>query len=195
MPESHIVIPRQTHSTNVVTISTIPVAPIDDTDALVTTLSGITIGINTADCVPILLADGANHVIGAAHAGWKGTARRIAAATVGEMIKAGADPSCIKVIMGPCICAACFEVGDEVAETFRQSGFDLSRISFRNRVTGKIHIDLAQANRIVLMEAGIPPENISLPISCTRCRPDKYFSARRLGIHSGRIFTGLSLKR
>ena len=93
--------------------------------------------------------------------------------------------------MGASICEHCFEVGDEVLEAFVAQGFDANAISHRNSITGKAHIQLQEANRIVLLDAGLTPENVVWNGECSRCRPWRYFSARRLGIHSGRTFTGV----
>ncbi|WP_304478540.1 polyphenol oxidase family protein, partial [uncultured Muribaculum sp.] len=107
----------------------------------------------------------------------------IANVTLSEMLANGADISCIQVAMGPCICSRCFEVGDEVASQFPASCVT------RNLATGKPHVDLAAYLRQSLIEAGIKENNITMPPSCTRCNPSQLFSARVLGINSGRIFT------
>lgn len=195
----HLVMPRQTHSTNVKILDQDFLdASIEDqdlelegVDALVTALPGLCIGINTADCVPIALADPTNGIIAIAHAGWRGTVGHIAQNTVKAMILLGAKASNIVATMGVSICQECFEVGDEVVREFEQASFDMSLIMKRNATTGKAHINLQEANRQVLMKAGVNPDNITLPEHCSRCEHDRYFSARRLGIHSGRTFTGI----
>lgn len=194
-----LVMPRQTHTTNVAIIDEAFLdADIDqqeqrlnEVDALVTTLPGLCIGVNTADCVPIVLADPKHGIIAVAHAGWRGTVSGIARHTVRVMRQLGAQAGDIHAAMGACICADCFEVGDEVPMAFERAGFDLSAIMHRNPATGKAHIDLPQANRHILIEAGVPTHHIALPSCCSRCRSDSYFSARRLGINSGRTFTAI----
>lgn len=188
-----LIVPRQTHSTNAVTLSALPDDELADTDAIVTTMENVVIGVNTADCVPIVLADPATRVIAAVHAGWKGAARHIAAITVKAMTDAGADSGRIRAAMGPCICPECFEVGDEVVEQFRINGHDIDRHCRRHPVGGKCHIDLPGVCRDDLIAAGIRPEAVKMPPACTRCNPRRYFSARRLGIKSGRIFTAVAL--
>ena len=195
----HLIMPRQTHSCRVTAFDEKLVAApshiremmLDGVDALVTTMPRVCIGINTADCVPIALADPINGVIAIAHAGWRGTVKRIAEDTVRVMKAVGASESNILTTMGVSICQDCFEVGDEVVKEFEKAGFDMSIIMRRNATTGKGHINLQEANRQVLIAAGVPPQNISLPNHCSRCEHDRYFSARHLGINSGRTFTGI----
>ena len=197
-----LVMPRQTHSCRVAVIDeafrTMDIdkqeAALEGVDALVTSLQGVVIGVNTADCVPIVLADSQAGIIAVAHAGWRGTVRRIAALVVEEMCRQGACADNIQATMGPSICQDCFEVGDEVVDAFRKAHFDLDAIVKRNAATGKAHIDLRAANQAVLIAAGIPAENIILSKHCSRCEPDRFFSARRLGINSGRTFTGILKK-
>ena len=194
-----LVMPRQSHTTHVAVIDQdFFDADIDqqeqllnDIDALVTALPGICIGVNTADCVPIALADPTHGIIAIAHAGWRGTVGRIAQRTVETMCRLGATSADIHATMGASICVDCFEVGDEVPQAFEQAGFDMTEIVRRNATTGKAHIDLWRANRQVLLAAGIPADHITLPTACSRCHSDRYFSARRMGIHSGRTFTAI----
>ncbi len=195
----HLVMPRQTHSARVAIIDSDFMALNDDArserlqgiDALVTPLPGVAVGVNTADCVPLLLRDVAAGIIAVAHAGWKGTVARIATRTVEAMQQLGAEPSRIEAAIGPSICPQCFEVGDEVVEQFAAAHFPVDAIVHRSAVTGKAHIDLWEANATALTEAGVPRELITLTHRCTRCNPERYFSARRLGIASGRTFTAI----
>ena len=197
-----LVMPRQTHSCRVAVIDEhFRLSDIDKqeealegVDALVTTLKGVVIGVNTADCVPIVFADAQAGVIAVAHAGWRGTVGRIAKNTVDVMCRQGARADRIQATMGPSICQDCFEVGDEVVEAFKQAHFDLDTIVKRNPDTGKAHIDLRAANRDVLVAAGVPASNIVLSQHCSRCEHDRFFSARRLGINSGRTFTGILIR-
>lgn len=194
-----LVMPRQTHSCRVAVIDegfrSMDIdkqeAALEGVDALVTTLRGVVIGVNTADCVPIALVDGQAGVIAVAHAGWRGTAGRIVKNVVEEMCRQGASADRIQVSMGPSICQDCFEVGDEVVQEFKKAAFLLDEIVIRNESTGKAHIDLRAANRAVLIAAGVLPENIILSQHCSRCNPDRFFSARHLGINSGRTLTAL----
>ena len=194
-----LIMPRQTHSCRVAVIDerfrTMDIegqeTALEGVDALVTNLRGVVIGVNTADCVPLILVDEAAGLIAAAHAGWRGTAGRIAGAVVDEMCRMGARADHIQVAMGPSICQDCFEVGDEVVEAFNKAGFDIDAIVMRNATTGKAHIDLRMANREVLVQAGVPAGHIALSQHCSRCEHERYFSARRLGIGSGRTLTAV----
>lgn len=191
-----LVMPRQSHTTRVLHVDTklmsLPQAQrarcLQDVDALVTTLHGVCIGVNTADCVPLALVDPTAGVTAVAHAGWRGTVGRIAAETIAVMCQLGADPKRIQVSMGPSICPRCFEVGDEVVDQFAQAGFPMSDIVTR---PGKAHIDLQRANRFVLEEAGVRPDRITWSGHCSHCALQRYFSARAAGIHSGRTFTAI----
>ena len=194
-----LVMPRQTHSCQVAVIDerfrSLDIdkqeQALEGVDALVTSLKGVVIGVNTADCVPIVLVDGQAGVIAVAHAGWRGTVGRIVAAVVEEMCRQGASADRIQAAMGPSICQDCFEVGDEVVEAFKQAHFNLVSIIKRNPATGKAHIDLRAANRDVLLAVGVPADQIVLSCHCSRCESDRFFSARRLGINSGRTFTAI----
>ena len=197
--EASLITARQTHSTNVAIIDTatmqLTVAQradrLNGVDALVTASTGIAIGVFTADCVPMVMFDPMAKVAAVAHAGWKGTLYNIAAATVASMVEMGASPSCIEVAFGPSICQECFEVGDEVASLFEEKGLADGGIIVRNSSTGKAHIDLVKANIAWLSAAGIASGNINPSSPCTKCNPMEYFSARNLGIASGRILTGI----
>ena len=173
-------------------------------DALMTDLRGVCIGVSTADCIPILLYDETHHVICAIHAGWRGTVARIAEKAIAEMKAAyGTRPEHLKAQIGPGISLDSFEVGDEVYEAFAQAGFDMTTISKKypcdsqlftlhsSPLPSKWHINLPECNRQQLIAAGLEPHNIKVSPVCTFKQSADYFSARRLGINSGRIFTGV----
>ena len=194
-----LIMPRQTHSCHVAVIDerfrSLDIdkqeAELEGVDALVTSLKGVVIGVNTADCVPIVLSDEHAGVIAVAHAGWRGTVGCIAHAVVEEMCRQGSSAERIQAAMGPSICQDCFEVGDEVVAAFSKARFDLDTIVKRNSATGKAHIDLRAANQAVLEDAGVPARQIAVSRHCSRCEHERFFSARRLGINSGRTFTGI----
>ncbi len=176
-----LVVPRQTHSTNVSLITLPNETDLEGVDALVTTTPGVVIGVNTADCVPVVMADPETKVIGVAHAGWRGAVNGIVTNTVDQMKALGAEPQRIAAAMGPCICQECFEVGEEVAAQFPE-GVVLRQKGQRP------HVDLPRFVALQLQESGIPASQIALPTACTRCSPTLYFSARALGVNSGRCF-------
>ncbi len=196
------VIPRQTHHTEVFEVgedflSFSPperLAALSGIDALITAQPDHFLCISTADCVPVLLYDRRNRAIGAVHAGWRGTVGSILKKTLSRMQDAfGTQGEDILAGIGPSISLASFEVGDEVYETFTQEGFDMSRISRVNPDTGRYHLDLWEANRLQLQEFGVPDQQVELAGICTYTQHKDFFSARRLGINSGRILSGIAL--
>lgn len=188
---SAIVTARQTHSANVAVVESVTAEPLMGVDALVTRLADVAIGVFTADCVPILMCDPVSGVIAAVHAGWRGTVAGIVGKAVEAMAGIGAVRTRIEAVVGPSICQDCFEVGEEVVAEFALNGFSLNTIVKRNSATQKAHIDLAEANRSLLADAGVPAANIALSGICTKCQPQRFFSARVLGINSGRVLTGI----
>lgn len=151
---------------------------LSDGDAIVTGLRGIGIGISTADCVPILLADNGGNIAAAVHAGWRGTLSRILGATVEKINTAyGLEPSQLSAVIGPSIGKCCYEVGDEVASLFRDEFDDWSEyLIFADGC--KYMLDLPGANRNALEKAGVP--NIEVLDICTKCNQD-FYSYRREG--------------
>lgn len=189
IPESRIVIPRQTHSSDVAVIRSTPVDPglTDSVDALVTGLKDVVLCVNTADCVPVLLSDREAGVIAAVHSGWRGTAGLISLRTVEAMVAEGASAKRIKAAMGPSICPGCFEVGPETAAVFNNVFGTGNNIVDNSH--GRLRIDLAAAIRQTLLDAGLSDDSISDPPACSRCFPGVYFSARAMGIASGRTLS------
>ena len=165
----------------------------DDIDALVTDESGVTLTILTADCVPVFLVDPVKHAIGLAHSGWRGTVSRIAAKTVQCMIDTyGSNPKDIIVVTGPCICSACYEVGDDVADAFRSEFGDevFSRIATKRN--GKFHISLSEAIAQSLVQIGV--SDIKQSGFCTACNSDILFSHRVTQGKRGTLASFLALK-
>ena len=205
--EGCIVVPHQVHSTEVRQVDEdFSRLSADDrknllegVDAVMTGQKGICIGVSTADCIPVLLYDGPHHAVAAIHAGWRGTVQRIVQKTVDAMHAAfHTDPKELKAVIGPGISLDNFEVGDEVYDEFAEAHFDMTAIADRRPSRGeqpmKWHIDLPLCNTLQLTAAGVGRKNIQQSGICTYAHPDEYFSARRLGTASGRIFTGILLK-
>ncbi|MFV0419120.1 MAG: peptidoglycan editing factor PgeF [Dysgonomonas sp.] len=199
IPEEDIIVPHQTHDDKVLIIDDTflrktdleKVQMLNGVDALITNQRNICIGITTADCVPVLIYDSEKSILAAVHAGWKGTVSKIVGKTVIKMIEAlGCTPDDLYIGIGPCISQQHFEVGDEVVDAFDRADFLLDDISYRNKETGKAHIDLQKANKLTLIETGISEKNIEEATLCTFANSDKFFSARRQTIHSGRMLTG-----
>lgn len=164
---------------------------LDGVDALMTNLKGVCIGVSTADCIPVLLHDPEHRAVCAIHAGWRGTVKRIVEHAIEKMTAVyGTHPTDIVAQIGPGISLDSFEVGDEVYEAFSNEGFPMESISKRRE---KWHIDLPACNRLQLESMGVPSEHIAVSPICTFKQADSFFSARRLGINSGRIFTAIIL--
>ena len=189
---SHLVMPHQVHGCVVRHIDGPQQETLEGVDAVMTNVSQLCIGVSTADCIPVLLYDPVHRAVGAVHAGWRGTVLRIVKKAVEAMHDAyGTLSADLQTVVGPGISLDSFEVGDEVYDQFVEAGFDMAPISRRD---AKWHIDLPMCNRLQLMEAGVPADHIQMTGICTYQQYDHYFSARRLGIQSGRIFTGILLK-
>lgn len=189
---NQLITARQTHSTNVAIIDD-AIGNLYGVDGLVTKRRDIVLGVFTADCVPVVLCDPVAGVVAAVHAGWKGAMNGIAAVAVEKMVLIGANPQDILVAFGPAICQDCFEVGEEVVEQFAEKGLPTELLVERNPQTGKAHIDLVRTVMYWLMQAGVSAENICRSGLCTKCNPNRFFSARNLGINSGRVLTGIRL--
>lgn len=205
--DNRLVMPHQVHLTKVAKIDETLLAlnaaerqeALEGVDALMTNLSGVCIGVSTADCIPVLLYDCEHRAVCAVHAGWRGTVRRIVVNAIGAMAAAyGTRPQQLTAQIGPGIHRANFEVGDEVYEAFASEGFDMSAISCRKATMDgkeKWHIDLPECNRLQLIDAGVEARRVTVSPVCTYQRAADYFSARRLGISSGRIFNGIFLRK
>lgn len=169
---------------------------LEGTDALITDVPGCCIAVSTADCIPVLLYDPRHGAVAAVHAGWRGTVQRIVSHTVERMVETyGTQPSDLIACIGPGISLESFEVGPEVYDTFQAHCFDMDRLAVFYPSSGKWHIDLWEANRLQLVGSGVAEENIEIAGICTCQKSDLFFSARCLGIDSGRILSGIMLKR
>jgi polyphenol oxidase len=188
-------------------------------DALITREPGVLLVVQTADCIPILLADPERRAIAAIHSGWRGTVRRIAAKALGRMqMEFGTKPEDVVAALGPGIGQSCYEVGTEVAAEFHAQ-FSNAREWFEGPFdqladsdndpnwlpwltmkppghappSPRVHLDLIGANRAILEEAGIPQRNISSSGFCTACRSDLFFSFRKERI-TGRMTAAIGIR-
>lgn len=165
---------------------------LEGVDGIFTSMSGLCIGVSTADCIPIIIYDPEHHAACAVHAGWRGTVKRIASKAVAEMQTAyNSNPKKLKAVIGPGISLESFEVGQEVYDQFVSAGFNMNGIA--NQMD-KWHIDLPECNRRQLVGAGIPVESIMVSGIDTYTSND-FFSARRQGINSGRIYTAIIMEK
>jgi len=158
-----------------------------DGDAMITQVKDYALAVQTADCLPVLIADPIKKVAAAVHSGWRGTLARILQKTIGEMERAfGSNPEHLVAAIGPGIRACCFEVSEDVADVFiKEFGESLATPAKSRR--GKFLVDLPEALRIQLESAGIKPENGHEMGVCTRCHADEFFSHRLEGDRSGRM--------
>lgn len=168
-------------------------------DAFVTALQGVAIGVRTADCVPILLYDPIRRVVAAVHSGWKGTVLHIAQKTIYVMEQQfRCNAGDLLAAIGPSIGPDSFQVGEEVAEHFKNADFPMDMIwSFRGPgdgtpMSGGHHIDLWKANAWLLESAGVKKENMQVCGIDTFTTPD-FFSARREDVQCGRIINSIKL--
>ncbi|MEG1616351.1 MAG: peptidoglycan editing factor PgeF [Bacteroidales bacterium] len=191
--------PRQVHGDGILvatssqSFSEDGMADSGEYDAVITATPGVCLGISTADCVPVLLYDPHKRVIAAVHAGWRGTVQHIVSKTVRRMSSEfGCLPCEIIAGIGPSISPAVFEVGEEVTDAFRQAGFN--EVCSTSEIPGKGYVDLWEANKQDLLVSGVLPDHIEVAGLCTYSHSDKFFSARRLGIKSGRIVSGIVLR-
>lgn len=172
----------QVHGNRAVAIREMPaegeVQDAGQCDALATDLAGVGLIVQTADCVPIVLAG--EHAVGVVHSGWRGSAKNAAAAGVAALFALGEGPGRLRAWFGPSIGACCYEVGGEVAAQFAGE-------LVRGRCGSGYFLDLRTANRCQLEAAGVPAENISVHPACTKCGGEKYASYRRDGARAGRM--------
>lgn len=176
--------PNQIHGNEVI-ILTEGKDPAHDADAVVTALEGLPIGILTADCLPLLFYDPVKQIIGAAHAGWKGTALSIATKTIDAMASSfGSAPGDIRAAIGPHIGPCCYPVGENVFEEFKKA-FIWHEECFEN-IGSTLRLDLGIANRLQLLSSGIREENIGTEARCTACSEGLFFSHRKENGVTGR---------
>ncbi len=196
-----VISPEQVHGTNIMRVTEADAGrgalayakAVPKTDALITNVPGLPIMLCFADCVPILFFDAENKAVGIAHGGWKGTVNRIAAKTVQRMQKEfGTDPGKLRIGIGPSIGACCYAVREDVSQAFREAfpGYEEEIFSMHG---SEEHLDLWAANRIQLMETGVPRANIEEAKTCTSCEHAWFYSYRADGSKTGRMATVIAL--
>lgn len=183
----NIVTSDQTHTANVRVITeadrgngiTKP-RPYTDVDGMITNVPGLVLATFYADCVPLYFIDPVRKAIGLSHSGWRGTAAHIGAVTVRRMQEEyGSLPEDIYGAIGPSICQECYEVSEDVILEFQKTFPEQSwRDLFYRKENGKYQLNLWEANRQIMLEAGLIEEHISLPGLCTCCNPEFLFSHR-----------------
>ncbi len=189
-----LIFPVQCHSHKVSLVDAEGKLDLEIADALITATPDICIGVLVADCVPIIFYDKKLHVAGVAHAGWRGTVGLIAVNTIRKMtLEFNSDPNHIIAGIGPSISVDHYEVGEEVIEQVNQVFGNNHQLIKPSSTPGKGYFDLWKANKIQIMETGVPEKNIEISGWCTYSNPDVFFSARRLGFESGRFGAGIML--
>lgn len=164
-----------------------------DIDGQITNEPFVPLLVFGADCVPVFFVDPIQKAIGLSHAGWKGTCQKIAAVTVEKMKLAfSTKPEDLFVVIGPSIGAECYEIGMEVVDAF-QKNFLEKQWSLFLQPGEKYHLDLWEANRQILLEAGVKSEQIAVSGVCTSCRQDLLFSHRVFSANRGSMAAILSL--
>jgi len=205
---------KQIHSDVIHLIEAAPQEPCKG-DASATNRPGLLLGVQTADCVPILLVDPKKRAIAAIHAGWRGTLARIAEKAIGQMqMHFATKPAGLLATIGPSIGPCCYEVGTEVATQFQsqfadapdlfdefRTGDEPNPVQWLNMMPPghqpppkNVHLDLKKANRAQLLATGLPPQNIFTSDLCTACRPDLLFSYRKQGSQSGRLLSVIGIR-
>lgn len=158
-------------------------------DGLVTDTRGIVLCTSYADCVPLFFVDTKQKAIGLSHSGWRGTVGKMGQKTVEKMKQEfGTDPKDIIAVIGPSICQDCYEVSEDVADEFVKI-LDETQLKtvFDKKGNGKYQLNLWEANRYILMGAGVPEKNITVSNVCTCCNSDILFSHRKTNGRRGNL--------
>jgi polyphenol oxidase len=187
-------------------------------DGLITDTPGLVVAVQTADCLPIILVDRKHRAVGVFHAGWRGTLKRIVEKGVGEMRKHfGSDPRNLVAAIGPGVQSCCYEVGEEVRTKFESQFtyaaslfhevkdsdpvrekypllFLTARAPGHSELPVKLFLDLVEANRRQLLDAGVLAKNIDTSAPCTACHPELLFSYRAEKGVTGRMMAAAGIK-
>ena len=218
-PKFPMVMLRQIHSAIALRVNTTRQASdsgFAKADGMMTSEPGLLLAIQTADCIPVLVADRERRVTAAFHAGWRGTLKRIVERGVGQIrLEYGSRPEDLVAAIGPGIGRCCYAVGEEVrnefesqfsyaGELFREvvncdppkEKYPLSFLTARppGRTNPALHLDLVEANRRQLLDAGLNPGAISEVRECTSCHTGRYFSYRAEGRFTGRMLSVIGIR-
>jgi polyphenol oxidase len=196
IPQGQLLLMGQVHGDRVCVIDgkDTPAGLTPECDGFITARTGLALGIRTADCVPLLFVDRVRRVIGAAHAGWRGTALGIAAKMVGIFAERFSSlPEDILIAIGPAIGPCCYQIDAPVFAALDARG-DAGASLRPCRQEGRWMLDLSLANRLQLLEIGVPEDHILSSGLCTACRPDQFFSHRASRGTAGRLINFLMLQ-
>ena len=208
---------RQIHSDLIHCVETVPGQTLAG-DGLITAVPHLVLAVLTADCIPVILVDTKKHAVGVFHAGWRGTVKRIVEKGVGEMRQCfGTRPRDIKAAIGPGVHNCCYTVGEEVRTEFETQFAYADKLFHENKESDPIRdkypllfltkrapghselptnlfLDLVEANRRQLIDAGVSPKNIDASPLCTSCRTDLLFSHRKENGVTGRMMAAVGMK-
>jgi purine-nucleoside/S-methyl-5'-thioadenosine phosphorylase / adenosine deaminase len=205
---------RQFHSAVIRFFQNAPAEPCKG-DASMTNAPGLLLGVQTADCVPLVLVDPNKRAVAAIHSGWRGTLTRIAEKTAGQMrMRFGSNPSDILAALGPAIGGCCYEVGTELVTKFTsqfadaeewfdelRTGDEPNPLQWLNMMppghqppSKNVRLDLRKANRAQLLAAGLADENIHVSNLCTACHTDMFFSYRKEADRTGRLMAVVGIR-
>ena len=193
-----VVLAKQTHSANVLVVDdsfagcgVMRERTYDNIDALITDTPNLPLVIHTADCVPVAIVDPVHRAIGNAHCGWRGTFGELAKATLDAMAERyGTRPQDVVVAIGPCICVDCYEVSEELYIDF------LKKFGYTEYILtkdGRYYLNLPMINKQILIDCGVPRDNIAVSDVCTCCECEHLFSHRGLGAGRGILGTFVSI--
>ena len=197
---------RQVHSNRCVTAAEAVQETTPEADGLMTGQAGVLLGIQTADCIPVLVADPVTRAVAAFHAGWRGTVARIVELGVGRMVQEfGSDPADLIAAIGPGIGPCCYTVGAEVldrfteefsyaSELFSQKAANPEALLNGSEIRLDLRLNLKEANRRQLMAAGLRPDAIEMVGGCTACQPQIFYSHRASGGHAGRMMAVIGIR-
>ncbi len=209
---------RQVHSDLIHYVEAAPAQPLAG-DGLITSVPELLLAVLTADCIPVILVDPNRRAIGVFHAGWRGTVKRIVEKGVGEMRRCfGSRPRDLRAAIGPGIHSCCYTVGEEVRAQFESQFayagelfhevkesdpirekypllFLTARAPGHSELPQNIFLDLVEANRRQLLDAGVASKNIESSPLCTSCRADTLFSHRKQNGVTGRMMAAVGMKR
>jgi len=208
---------RQIHSDLIHRVDRVPQQPLAG-DGLITDTPGLLLAVQIADCLPIIVADRKRRAVGVFHAGWRGTVKRIVEKGVGEMRKHfGSDPRDLVVAIGPGVRGCCYGVGEEVRTRFeaqfayagslfcevKESDpvrekypllFLTARAPGHSELPVKLFLDLVEANRRQLLDAGVMAKNIDAMAPCTACHTELLFSFRAEKGVTGRLMGAAGIR-
>ena len=188
-------------------------------DGVISTEPGLLIGVQVADCIPVLVADRKKRIVGAFHAGWRGTVKRIVELGIGRMrAEFGCKPQDLIAAIGPGIGPCCYSVGEEVISEFQSQFayadelfhevydadpvrqrypmlFLTQRAPGHSDIGPQTHLDLVEANRHQLLDAGLKPKAIQIVGGCTSCQRDLFYSHRASRGHAGRLMAVIGVSK